>query len=154
MLSSAQVENRKTASFLGSAGASLVDLDDLFSSNPKPKQRPLVNTLVAQTQAIGKDRENASLWVTNTIFDEGFMWNYFVVRLIQTDAWSTSKTGKSLKKQLIQMCSTTLQLRQMERVGDSMSDKNIGLYGTAYCDYVFCLTTFPPWSRCIDVVCV
>lgn len=53
MLSSAQVENRKTASFLGSAGASLVDLDDLFSSNPKPKQRPLVNTLVAQTQAIG-----------------------------------------------------------------------------------------------------
>ncbi|XP_044027281.1 epsin-1-like [Siniperca chuatsi] len=45
--------NRKTASFLGSAGASLVDLDDLFSSNPKPKQRPLVNSLAAQTQAIG-----------------------------------------------------------------------------------------------------
>nr|XP_046273457.1 epsin-2-like isoform X1 [Scatophagus argus]XP_046273458.1 epsin-2-like isoform X1 [Scatophagus argus] len=43
---------RKTASFLGSAGASLVDLDDLFSSNPKPKQRPLGNTLAAQTQAI------------------------------------------------------------------------------------------------------
>lgn len=54
---------KKTASFLGSAGASLVDLDDLFSSNPKPKQRPLVNTLVAQTQAIGKDRKDASLWV-------------------------------------------------------------------------------------------
>ncbi|XP_070778292.1 epsin-1-like [Enoplosus armatus] len=52
---------RKTASFLGSAGASLVDLDDLFSSNPKPKQRPLVNTLAAQTQAIGKDRKNALL---------------------------------------------------------------------------------------------
>uniref|UniRef100_A0A671XEW0 Epsin 1b n=1 Tax=Sparus aurata TaxID=8175 RepID=A0A671XEW0_SPAAU len=34
----------KTASFLGSVGASLVDLDDLFSSNPKPKQRPLINT--------------------------------------------------------------------------------------------------------------
>ncbi|XP_073338934.1 uncharacterized protein [Pagrus major] len=44
---------RKTASFLGSAGASLVDLDDLFSSNPKPKQRPLINTFAAQTQAIG-----------------------------------------------------------------------------------------------------
>ncbi|XP_039977293.1 epsin-1 isoform X1 [Xiphias gladius] len=44
---------RKTASFLGSAGASLVDLDDLFSSNPKPKQRPLINTLAAQTQAMG-----------------------------------------------------------------------------------------------------
>ncbi|XP_022616704.1 epsin-2-like [Seriola dumerili] len=44
---------RKTASFLGSAGASLVDLDDLFSSNPKPKQRPFINTLAAQTQAVG-----------------------------------------------------------------------------------------------------
>ncbi|XP_036945260.1 epsin-2-like [Acanthopagrus latus] len=44
---------RKTASFLGSAGASLVDLDDLFSSNPKPIQRPLINTSAAQTQAIG-----------------------------------------------------------------------------------------------------
>ncbi|XP_031732359.1 epsin-1 isoform X1 [Anarrhichthys ocellatus] len=44
---------RKTASFLGSAGASLVDLDDLFSSNPEPKQRSLPNTLVTQTQAIG-----------------------------------------------------------------------------------------------------
>ncbi|CAI5691707.1 unnamed protein product [Oreochromis niloticus] len=41
---------RKTASFLGSAGASLVDLDDLFSSDPKPRQRPLIDT---QTQAIG-----------------------------------------------------------------------------------------------------
>ncbi|XP_054461494.1 epsin-1-like [Anoplopoma fimbria] len=47
---------RKTASFLGSAGASLVDLDDLFSSNPKPKQRPHANTPVAQTQAIGAFR--------------------------------------------------------------------------------------------------
>ncbi|KAA8578444.1 hypothetical protein FQN60_002581 [Etheostoma spectabile] len=45
--------HKKTASFLGSAGASLVDLDDLFSSNPKPKQLPLANKLVAQTQAIG-----------------------------------------------------------------------------------------------------
>uniref|UniRef100_A0A672F8Z9 Zgc:194578 n=1 Tax=Salarias fasciatus TaxID=181472 RepID=A0A672F8Z9_SALFA len=48
---------RKTASFLGTAGASLVDLDDLFSSNPKPKQRPFINALAAQTQAIGKDRK-------------------------------------------------------------------------------------------------
>ncbi|XP_051245650.1 epsin-1 isoform X4 [Dicentrarchus labrax] len=45
--------HRKTASFLGTAAASLVDLDDLFSSNPKPKLRPLANTLAAQTQAIG-----------------------------------------------------------------------------------------------------
>ncbi|CAK6980352.1 epsin-2-like [Scomber scombrus] len=43
--------HRKTASFLGSAGASLVDLDNLFSSNPK--QQPPFNTLAAQTQAIG-----------------------------------------------------------------------------------------------------
>ncbi|KAM6903783.1 uncharacterized protein PEZ65_018585 [Lycodopsis pacificus] len=55
---------RKTASFLGSAGTSLVDLDDLFSSNPKPKQRSLPSTLLTQTQAIGKDGEHASLWVT------------------------------------------------------------------------------------------
>lgn len=67
---------RKTASFLGSAGASLVDLDDLFSSNPKPIQRPLINTSAAQTQAIGKDRGNASLWVKNYIFDKGLMWSY------------------------------------------------------------------------------
>ena len=67
---------RKTASFLGSAGASLVDLDDLFSSNPKPIQRPLINTFAAQTQAIGKDRENASLWVRKYIFDKGLMWSY------------------------------------------------------------------------------
>ncbi|KAK1880189.1 Epsin-1 [Dissostichus eleginoides] len=44
---------RKTASFLGSTGASLVDLDDLFSSNLKPNQNPFVNTLVTQTQVIG-----------------------------------------------------------------------------------------------------
>lgn len=44
---------KKTASFLGSAGASLVDLDHLFSSHPKSKHRPLTNTLAAQTQAIG-----------------------------------------------------------------------------------------------------
>ncbi|KAF3834189.1 hypothetical protein F7725_025393, partial [Dissostichus mawsoni] len=44
---------RKTASFLGSTGASLVDLDDLFSSNLKPNQSPFVNTLVTQTQVIG-----------------------------------------------------------------------------------------------------
>ena len=65
---------RKTASFLGAAGASLVDLDDLFSSNPKPGQRPLITALAAHTQAIGKDGERASLWVTNSIHD--FMWNY------------------------------------------------------------------------------
>ncbi|TKS88821.1 Epsin-1 EPS-15-interacting protein 1 [Collichthys lucidus] len=45
--------HKKTASFLGSAGASLVDLDDLFSSNPKPQQRPLANTFATQAQAIG-----------------------------------------------------------------------------------------------------
>ncbi|XP_024864198.1 epsin-1 isoform X1 [Kryptolebias marmoratus] len=44
---------RKTASFLGSAGASLVDLDDLFADNPKPRQHPLINPFAAQTQAIG-----------------------------------------------------------------------------------------------------
>ncbi|XP_072226062.1 uncharacterized protein [Leuresthes tenuis] len=44
---------RKTASFLGAAGESLVDLDDLFSSHPKPRQRPLITALAAQTQAIG-----------------------------------------------------------------------------------------------------
>ncbi|XP_075305256.1 uncharacterized protein LOC142367183 isoform X2 [Odontesthes bonariensis] len=71
---------RKTASFLGAAGASLVDLDDLFSSNPKPRQRP---PITAQTQAIGKDRERASLWVTNNIHD--FMWNY---------SWFTSLKGR------------------------------------------------------------
>ncbi len=65
---------RKTASFLGSAGASLVDLDDLFSSNPI--QRPRVYMPTAQTQAIGKDRKSASLWVKNAIFD--FMWNYLL----------------------------------------------------------------------------
>ncbi|KAM7373616.1 hypothetical protein PAMP_008456 [Pampus punctatissimus] len=43
--------HRKTASFLGLAGASLVDLDDLFSSNPR--QRPVISTLATQTQAIG-----------------------------------------------------------------------------------------------------
>lgn len=67
---------RKTASFLGSTGALLVDLDNLFSSNPQSKQRPLVNTLVAQTKAIGKDRENASLWVKSNVFDESFVWKY------------------------------------------------------------------------------
>lgn len=66
---------RKTASFLGAVGASLVDLDDLFSSNPKPKQLPPVNTPAAQTQATGKDRKNASLWEKNAIFDKGFMWD-------------------------------------------------------------------------------
>lgn len=55
--------HKKTASFLGSAGASLVDLDDLFSSNPKPQLRPLANTFATQAQAIGKDRKGASLWV-------------------------------------------------------------------------------------------
>uniref|UniRef100_A0A087XMC2 Epsin 1b n=1 Tax=Poecilia formosa TaxID=48698 RepID=A0A087XMC2_POEFO len=47
---------RKTASFLGSTGASLVDVDDLFAPNPKTKQQPLINTLAARTQAIGKVR--------------------------------------------------------------------------------------------------
>ncbi|KAM3596141.1 uncharacterized protein V6R79_009019 [Siganus canaliculatus] len=43
----------KTAWFLGPAGASLVDLDHLFSSHPKPKQRPLMDSLAANKQAIG-----------------------------------------------------------------------------------------------------
>ncbi|XP_014845479.1 PREDICTED: epsin-1-like isoform X1 [Poecilia mexicana] len=60
---------RKTASFLGSTGASLVDVDDLFAPNPKTKQQPLINTLAARTQAIGKVRKKASLWVTNTLKD-------------------------------------------------------------------------------------
>lgn len=44
---------KKTASFLGSAGASLVDLDDLFSSNPKPKH---ASAVAGQLQATGKNR--------------------------------------------------------------------------------------------------
>uniref|UniRef100_A0A3B3YH84 ENTH domain-containing protein n=1 Tax=Poecilia mexicana TaxID=48701 RepID=A0A3B3YH84_9TELE len=47
---------RKTASFLGSTGASLVDVDDLFAPNPKTKQQPLINTLAARTQAIGTSK--------------------------------------------------------------------------------------------------
>lgn len=46
---------KKTASFLGSAGASLVDLDDLFSSNPKPK-RDGPAFVASQVRAPGKDR--------------------------------------------------------------------------------------------------
>ncbi|KAM3858536.1 uncharacterized protein epn1b [Diretmus argenteus] len=42
------------AAFLGSAGASLVDLDSLLCFSPKPKQPPLANnTLAPQTQASG-----------------------------------------------------------------------------------------------------
>lgn len=58
---------RKTASFLGFEGASLVDLDDLLSSNTIPKQRTLANTFTVQTQAIGKERCNASVWMTMTM---------------------------------------------------------------------------------------
>ncbi|KAL6100200.1 uncharacterized protein ACO6RY_01860 [Pungitius sinensis] len=43
---------RKTALFLGSAAA-LVDLDNLFSSNPEPMRRPVASTLLAQTHAVG-----------------------------------------------------------------------------------------------------
>ncbi|XP_060915537.1 epsin-1-like isoform X2 [Labrus mixtus] len=50
---------RKTASFLGTTGASLVDLDDLFSSNPKPQQQPPVNVLATQTHAIGTFKARA-----------------------------------------------------------------------------------------------
>ncbi|XP_040045608.2 uncharacterized protein LOC120827004 isoform X3 [Gasterosteus aculeatus] len=57
---------RKTASFLGSAAA-LVDLDNLFSLNPEPMRRPVASTLLAQTQAVGKEGETASLWVTITV---------------------------------------------------------------------------------------
>ncbi|KAK5620638.1 hypothetical protein CRENBAI_021174 [Crenichthys baileyi] len=49
---------RKTASFLGPTGASLVDLDDLFAPNPKAKQ-PLINMLAAQTQSIGKVKKKS-----------------------------------------------------------------------------------------------
>ena len=78
---------RRTASFLGSAGASLVDLDDLFSSDPKPKpQRPLVSAPAAQTQVVGKDRTSTPLWVRSNTFNEGFAWISFVLRLVQTDA--------------------------------------------------------------------
>lgn len=63
---------KKTASFLGSAGASLVDLDNLFSSNPNPKQHPLTNALAAQTQAIGKDGQNTWVWVKKTVVHRGF----------------------------------------------------------------------------------
>lgn len=69
---------RKTASFLGSAGASLVDLDDLFSSNPKPRQYPLKDWTSTQTQATGKDRKTAlQLWMTNNMFDKDFTCGYF-----------------------------------------------------------------------------
>lgn len=44
---------KKTASFLGSAGSSLVDLDDLFSCNPKPKHVPVANAMSAQTRTFG-----------------------------------------------------------------------------------------------------
>ncbi|XP_027891997.1 epsin-1 isoform X2 [Xiphophorus couchianus] len=47
---------RKTASFLGSTGGSLVDVDDLFAPNPKTKQQPLINTLAARTHAIGTSK--------------------------------------------------------------------------------------------------
>ncbi|XP_024114063.1 epsin-1 isoform X2 [Oryzias melastigma] len=52
---------RKAVSFLGPAGASLVDLDDLISS--KPSQHPLTNTPAPPTQAMGKDRKELdSMW--------------------------------------------------------------------------------------------
>lgn len=50
---------KKTASFLGSAGASLVDLDDLFSSNPKSKcggNALIANAATGPIKATGKDR--------------------------------------------------------------------------------------------------
>ncbi|KAK2830833.1 hypothetical protein Q5P01_018764 [Channa striata] len=59
---------RKAASFLGSTGASLVDLDDLFSSNPKPKQHPLTSAPTVQAQAIGKDRKQRLTLDENCIF--------------------------------------------------------------------------------------
>ncbi|XP_034456722.1 epsin-1 isoform X2 [Hippoglossus hippoglossus] len=49
---------RKTAHFLGSAGASLVDLDDLCSSNAT--QCSLTNAPAAQTQAIGLFKARAT----------------------------------------------------------------------------------------------
>ncbi|XP_054911044.1 epsin-3-like isoform X2 [Poeciliopsis prolifica] len=51
---------RKTASFLGSTGASLVDMDDLFAPNPKTKQQPLINPFAARTQAIGTSKDMTS----------------------------------------------------------------------------------------------
>ncbi|KAM8840753.1 uncharacterized protein epn1b isoform 2-T4 [Spinachia spinachia] len=75
----------KTAWFLGSAAA-LVDLDNLFSSHPEPVRRPVASSLLAQTQAVGKEGEAASLWVTITVCDKDFVWAPFVARLIQMDA--------------------------------------------------------------------
>lgn len=64
---------------------------------------------------------------------------------------------------MFQMHSTAVQLksseRDRERGGDSMTDKylSICLYGKAYCDYVFCLTSPPPCLalvyRCCMWVC-
>ncbi|XP_056154050.1 epsin-1-like [Lampris incognitus] len=45
--------SRKTAAFLGSAGALLVDVDSLLSSDPKPQKNPFINTPASQTQATG-----------------------------------------------------------------------------------------------------
>lgn len=72
------IQEKGTASSLGFEGASLVDLDGLLSSKTIPKQRTLANTFTVQTQAIGKERSNASVWMNNAIFGEGFMWNCLV----------------------------------------------------------------------------
>lgn len=80
---------RKTASFLGAVGASLVDLDNLFSSYTKVRQRPLVHSLNTQMQAIGKDRNNTDtvLWVKKKKqFSALCGFTVFMVCLIQMDA--------------------------------------------------------------------
>ncbi|XP_068188590.1 epsin-3-like isoform X1 [Antennarius striatus] len=55
-----QETRSKTASFLGPAGAGLVDMDDLFSS--EPKRRPPVDPVYTPTRGAGKDGGGASPW--------------------------------------------------------------------------------------------
>lgn len=91
----------KTASFLGSEGASLTDLDDLFSFNTKPKQQTLGDTLAVQAQAIGKDQSNASVWVESAVW-----WRLRVelllVRLV--DGWINLTEPKNHSKNSLAAC--------------------------------------------------
>lgn len=79
---------RKAVSFLGPAGASLVDLDDLISS--KPRQHPLTNTPAPPTQAMGKDRKELDSmwnhsWLALTLVHQkrqqisGFVWKSLLI---------------------------------------------------------------------------
>lgn len=77
---------RKTASFLGAVGASLVDLDNLFSSYTRVRQRPLVHSLNTQMQAIGKDRNNTDtvLWVKKEA-NFSVMWIYCIYGVLDSN---------------------------------------------------------------------